>query len=272
MEPSVFADLTKEIRKSVLEYAYKSKSSHIASNFSMIELLTALYYEQLNVSADTKFDPNRDRFILSKGHACLGLYIILNKLGFIDEATMNSYAVNGGALEHHPRRNQEMGVEVSSGSLGHGLGLGAGMAIAAKRDNMSPKIYVMMSDGEVDEGTIWEAAMFAAHHKLDNIIAIVDYNKMQALGNTKDVVDLHSLADKFKAFGWGVADIDGHNYHEIMDAFKGLPYEKGKPSVIISNTTKGRGVSFMEMNLLWHYKILSKEEYKAALEELEGVE
>lgn len=269
MESGEFKKLTNQIRKGVLEYAYRTKSTHIGSNFSIIEVLTALYFEHLNVSPDRKFDTGRDRFILSKGHACLSLYIILHKMGFISKETLDSFAVDGGLLEHHTRRNLEMGVEMSAGSLGHGLGVGAGMALAAKKDNSSHKVYVLLSDGEMDEGSNWEAVLFAAQHKLDNLVAIVDYNKMQALGNTSEVINLDPFADKFMSFGWGAVDIDGHNYQQITAALKNLPIKKGRPSVIISNTVKGKGVSFMEGNLLWHYRIPSGEEYKKAMEELE---
>jgi len=268
MEYKEFKALANQIRRDVIEYSYKTKSTHIASNFSIIEILTALYFEQINISPKSKFDDNRDKFILSKGHACLSLYIILEKLGFISKETLNRFSVNDGSLEHHPRRMLEMGIEVSSGSLGHGLSVAAGMALAAKMDNRSSNVYVLMSDGEVNEGSVWEAALFAGHHGFDNLVAIVDYNKMQALGETKDVINLGSLAEKFRSFGWSAVDIDGHNHAEIMDTFNKLPFERGKPNVIISNSVKGKGVSFMEMNLLWHYRTPDDEEYKLALDEL----
>lgn len=270
MEEKTFKKLTAEIRKEVVEYAYNTKSTHIGSNFSIIDLLTALYFDFLNVSPDRKFDKDRDRLILSKAHACLGLYIILEKRGFIDKATLDKFAVNGGLLEHHTRRNLEMGIEFSGGSLGHGLGIGAGMALAARKDGLKSRVFVVMSDGEMDEGTTWEAALFSAHNKLDNLVLIVDYNKMQALGKTKEVINIDSLADKFNAFGWNAVNIDGHSYEEISSTFSRLPLENGRPSAIVSNTIKGKGVSFMEMNLLWHYRVPTKDEYEAAVRELEN--
>lgn len=268
METKQFKKLTNDVRRKVLEYAYRTKSTHIGCNFSIIEVLIALYYEHMRVSPDKKFDLARDRFILSKGHACLSLYIILEKLGFISNEVLDNFAVNGGMLEHHQRRCLEMGIETSGGSLGHGLSLAAGMALGAKMDGLPSTIYVLLSDGEMNEGSSWEAVLFSGHHELDNLVAIVDYNKIQALGETKNVLDLGDLAEKFKAFGWSAVNIDGHNYKEISDAFGKIPFETGKPNAVISNSIKGKGVSFMEGNLLWHYRTPNEEEYNAAIKEL----
>ncbi len=245
-----YHELSRKVRRSVLEMIHRTKSPHIASSFSCVELLVALYFKTLNISPENPFNPDRDRFILSKGHACAALYAVLKERGFLSENDLKGFAVNGGILEHHSKMNVEQGIETSSGSLGHGLSLGVGMAIAAKNDKRNNKIYVLMSDGDLNEGSTWEAIMFASHHGLNNLVAIVDANKMQALGFTKDVIDLNPLNQKWTSFGWGVRDINGHDFHEIFEAFHTLPYLKDSPNVIIANTVKGKGVSFMENNLL----------------------
>ncbi len=259
----------RKIRTVILEMIYRTKAPHIASSFSIVEILMALYFKYLKIDARYPCAKNRDRFILSKGHGCPALYAVLAERGFLDKRDLREYSIDGGSLEQHPRINIKKGIEVSTGSLGHGLSVGAGMAFAAKRDKAHYKIYVLLSDGELNEGSTWEAAMFAPHHHLDNLIAIVDYNKMQALGFTKDILNLEPLADKWRAFGWNVYEVDGHDFSNIFSVFKSFR-SSNRPSVFIAHTIKGKGVSFMENNLLWHYRAPNDKEYFDALKELSG--
>lgn len=263
-------DIAQKVRKEIIRLCYTTKSPHIGSCFSIVELLVYLYFKQLNVAPQRSMDENRDRFILSKGHACLALYIVLAYKGFIPASDLKEYCVNGGYLKHHPDRDIAKGIEVTSGSLGHGLSLGVGMALAAKRDGRHHKIYVLLSDGELNEGSVWEAVMFAAHHKLDNLVAIVDYNKISALGFVKDSVDLDPLAQRWSAFGWDAQEIDGHDFPKIAKAFDRITFNSQKPSVIIANTIKGKGVARMENNILWHYRSPDDQEYEIIMKELDS--
>ncbi len=263
-----YEDIAKKTRKEILNMIYRTKSPHIGSSFSIVEILVALYFKILSVSPKSPEAENRDRFILSKGHGCPALYAVLSLKGFISQSCINGFAVNGGTLEHHPTRDMKRGIEVSTGSLGHGLSIGTGMAISAKYDKSSYRIFALLSDGEMNEGDVWEAAMFASHHKLDNLVGIIDYNKIQALGRINEVINLEPLAQKWSAFGWEVREIDGHNFKEIISTLENIPYGQGKPIVLIAHTVKGKGVSFMENKLLWHYRCPNKEEYTKALKEL----
>lgn len=263
-----YTNISKEIRRRILEISYRTKSSHIGSSFSAIEILVALYFRVLNVDPANPKDPNRDRFILSKGHAGLALYSILAEKGFISEKCLSGFATNGGTLEHHPNKDLSKGIETSTGSLGHGLSTGAGMALAAKHEKRNHKIYVLLSDGELNEGSTWEAIMFASHHKLDNLVAIIDYNKLQALGHTKDIINLEPLSQRWTSFGWEANEIDGHDFQQIFEALESLPFTANQPSVIIAHTIKGKGISFMEDKLLWHYRVPSNEDYEQGLKEL----
>jgi transketolase len=260
--------IARRVRRELLDMVYRSSSPHIGSSLSIVEILVALYFRCLRVSPDKPHDENRDRFVLSKGHGCPAFYATLAHRGFLGSYVLSGFAVNGGILEQHPTCNVEQGIEVSTGSLGHGLSIGAGMAIAAKHDQALYRIFVLLSDGEMDEGSVWEAMMFASHHRLDNLIAIVDYNKIQALGRTNEVVNLEPLADKWRSFGWRVEEIDGHDFEQIVSAFEKVLLQQGKPNVIIAHTVKGKGVSFMEDRLLWHYKCLDQDEYTKAMMEI----
>jgi len=261
-----FILLSKKIRKSILNLIYNTKSPHIGPSFSVVEILVSLYFKTLRVFPENPFNPDRDRFILSKGHACPALYAVLAERSFIGEDDLEGFAVNNGILEQHPNIDLNKGIEVSTGSLGHGLSIGTGMALAGKVDKKQYRVYVLLSDGELNEGSVWEAIMFAGHHKLSNLIAFVDYNKIQALGCTRDIIDLEPLGEKWKSFGWNVQEIDGHNFEQIFTALNSLSLEK--PNVILLHTVKGKGVSFMENNLLWHYRAPDDKEYKLALKEL----
>ena len=260
--------LSKKIRRSILDIIYKTKSPHIGSSFSSVEILVSLYFKVLTASPEDPFNPNRDRFILSKGHACPAFYAVLAERGFLSEEDLKGFAVNGGVLEQHPSRDVNKGIEVSTGSLGHGLSIGVGMALAGKRDKKNYRVYALLSDGELDEGSVWEAAMFASHHGLDNLVAIVDYNKIQALGYTKDIINLEPLSQRWSAFGWSVKEIDGHNFGQIFEVLASIPFSTGRPNIVIAHTVKGKGVFFMEDKVLWHYRAPDDEEYQDALKEL----
>lgn len=262
--------IAKNIRKNILKMVTVSKSSHIGSALSIVEILVVLYFRILNIDPQFPGKEDRDRFILSKGHACTALYATLAQRGFFSDKILDTFCLDAGVLPGHATMHCVPGVEVSTGSLGHGLSMGVGMAIAAKHDNRNYKVFVLMSDGECDEGSVWEAAMFAAHHKLDNLIAIIDYNKLQAFGRVEDVLSLEPFKDKWTAFGWAVKEIDGHNFSEIEGALARVPFIKNKPSVIIAHTVKGKGVSFMENQLAWHYKSPNKEQLEVALKELDS--
>lgn len=263
-----FEGIARRVRKKILSLVYKTKGPHIGSAFSCVEILISLYSKFLNVDPTDPSNPKRDRFIFSKGHAAPALYSALFECGFLSEDDLNGFAVNGGCFEQHPNKNIAKGIEISTGSLGHGLAIGAGMALAAKKDGMNRRVCVLVSDGELNEGSTWEAVLFSAHHRLSNLLLVIDYNKMQALGFTKDTLDLDPLKAKFDAFGWECKEIDGHHFPAIFDALDKVPFQINKPSVIIAHTTKGKGVSFMENSLYWHYSCPNEKECSLALDEL----
>lgn len=263
-----FQPVAKRARRDVLEMLYRRKAPHIGCSFSIVDILTVLYFKALKIDPKNTSDPGRDKFILSKGHAVPALYAVLHQRGFIDKELLDSFLVDGGSLEGHANRNLLQGIEVSTGSLGHGLSIASGMALSAKRDKSNYRVFTLLGDGELDEGSCWEAIMFASHHKLDNLVTIVDKNQFQILGKTSEVLDLDPLADKWRSFGWATKEVGGHDFKGLLDAFLGIPFEKGKPSCVIANTTKGKGVSFMENEVRWHDKFPDEEEYKRALAEL----
>jgi transketolase len=233
----------------------------------MADILAVLYDCVLRHQPDVPHWPDRDRFILSKGHGAAILYATLAECGFFPKAWLDKYAQDGSLLLGHVSHHVP-GVELSTGSLGHGLPVGCGMALAGKREGRPYRVFVLLSDGELDEGSNWEAILFAPQHHLDNLVAIVDYNKIQSFGNVKEVLDLDPLADKWRAFRWAVREIDGHDHAQIEHALLGVPFEPGKPSVIVAHTVKGKGVSFMENQLAWHYRSPNAEELAQALCEL----
>jgi len=261
--------MANRIRQNVLKMTKRAKSSHIGSNYSMVELLVVLYSCILRVKPKQPNWPERDRFILSKGHACAALYALLAEKGFFPLEWLDTFCLDGSPLAGHVTHSIP-GVEVSTGALGHGLPIATGMALAAKRDGKVYRAFALLSDGECDEGSVWESALFAQQHKLDNLIAIVDYNKIQSLGTVKEVMDLDPFADKWSAFGWSVREIDGHDLNHIKSTLSALPFETGRPSCMIAHTVKGKGVSFMENQLLWHYRWPHEGEFEAALAELEA--
>lgn len=259
-------EISKEIRKDILIMNHKANASHSGSALSIVDILVVLYFKIMNIDPKNPHKVDRDRFILSKGHASSALYVTLSKRGFFEKELLEKFYVDGGILPGHLDKTSAPGIEVSAGSLGHGLSLGIGMAIASKLDNIGFNVYVLCGDGELNEGSMWEAILFAGHKKLDNLTLIVDYNKLQGYGYTKDVIDLEPLVDKFKSFNWNVREIDGHNFEEIG---KVLKEKSSKPKAVIAHTIKGKGVSFMENRLEWHYKSPNDKELKQALRELE---
>jgi transketolase len=247
---------------------HRAKASHVGTCFSMADLLAVLYGSVLRVDPHNPADPERDRFLLSKGHGAAAIYAALAERGFFPPDWLDRYCADGTPLAGHIAHHVP-GVEVSTGSLGHGLSIACGMALAGRRDRRPYRVFTLLSDGECDEGSTWEAVLFAPHHRLDNLVAIVDYNKIQSFGSVKEVLDLEPFADKWRAFGWSVREIDGHDYEEIHEALANVPFAVGQPSVVIAHTVKGKGVSFMEHSLDWHYKSPSAEQLAQALAELE---
>ncbi len=258
---------SQRIRAHALRMVYRANASHIGTCLSMADILAALYVRVLSYSANEPHWSERDRFILSKGHGAAILYATLAECGFFPLAWLDEYAQNGSLLLGHASHHVP-GVELSTGSLGHGLPVGCGMALAGKREGHPYRVFVMLSDGELDEGSNWEAILFAPQHQLDNLVAIVDYNKIQSFGSVKEVLDLDPLADKWRAFRWAVREIDGHDHAQIESVLASVPFEPGKPSVIIAHTVKGKGVSFMENQLAWHYRSPNAEQLAQALSEL----
>ncbi len=264
--------LAKRLRQTVLKMTHRAKSSHVGTSLSMADLLAVLYGGILRVRPEEPDWSGRDRFILSKGHGCAGLYAVLAERGFFPRAWLDDFYQNGARLAGHATHHGVPGVEASTGSLGHGLPIACGMAVAGKRGSEPYRVFALMSDGECDEGSVWEAAMFASHHRLDNLVAIVDYNKIQSLGAVKDILDLEPFRAKWEAFGWAAREINGHDVNQIEDTLKTIPFKKGKPSCLIAHTLKGKGIGFMENELLWHYRSPDAEELRRALEELEKEE
>jgi len=265
-------DSTREIadfvKKAVVKMTSYGNSSHVGSCLSIADIVSVLYGRVLKISPDNPGSDFRDIFILSKGHAGAAVYAALSRVGFFDKEILNSHCQNGSLLSGHVSHKGVPGVEFSTGSLGHGLPVAAGMAFSYKIDKMSNRVFVLMSDGELDEGSNWEAILFAAHHKLGNLVAIVDRNKLQSIKSTEETLSLEPLAEKIQAFGWRVREIDGHDHDDIIEACQD---DSGStPTLIIANTTKGKGVSFMENEVLWHYRSPQGEELDRALEELDS--
>ena len=262
-------EMAKNIRKISVAMVYKAHASHIGGALSMADILAVLYSDVLNYDVNNPDWEKRDRCLLSKGHACVSFYAALALAGFYSISELNSYAQDGSSFLCHTTHHVS-GIEISAGSLGHGFSIACGIALGAKIKKENFNTYVILGDGEMDEGSNWEAFLFGAHHKLSNLCAIIDYNKIQSFGNTNDVLRLEPLIDKLKAFNWNVISIDGHDHDELLRAFDVFKHQKDIPTVIIANTIKGKGVSFMENNLVWHYKSPDEEQYKQAIKEIEG--
>lgn len=263
-------EFAKKVRQDIVTAVYLAKSGHIGGALSGVDILTVLYNISLNIPAEwnnSKDYNARDRFILSKGHASALLYSVLAERGFFDRELLKTFRKAGSKLQGHPSKGYLPGIEVSTGSLGQGLGMGVGMALALKLNNNPAKVVVYLGDGELQEGSVWEALMQAAHRKLDNIIAIIDRNGLQIDGGTENVTALNPLDEKLKSFGWETVTINGHNYQEIYDTMNKAK-QADRPFAIIANTVKGKGVSFMENQAQWHGKAPNDAEYAAAMKEL----
>ena len=261
--------LAKRIRIHALKMTSRGGSSHIGAALSIADILAVLYGGFLNVDPAAPSKPDRDRFILSKGHAGAAIYAALAETGFFGIEKLKTHCQDGSGLCGHVSHKGIPGVELSTGSLGHGLSVGVGMALGIKMDGNNHRVFVLLSDGECDEGSTWEAILFAAHHRLDNLIAIIDYNKIQSLAPVAETIGLEPFSNKWRSFGWAVREINGHDHQQLKDALVEFPEERGKPTVVIANTIKGKGVSFMENTVLWHYRCPKGEEFEAALRELE---
>ncbi len=257
-----------KIRRDIVEMITKAKSGHPGGSLSAVEIVTALYSKVMRHDPKNPQWENRDRFILSKGHAAPLLYSVLAESGYFEVEELSTLRKFGSRLQGHPDMKRLPGVEISTGSLGHGLSVGNGMAIAGKLDKKDYRVYVLMGDGECQEGQIWEAAMSASHYKLDNLTGIVDYNKLQIDGPLEKVMSIHPFPDKWRAFGWYVIEIDGHNFEEILKALEEAQKIKGKPTAIVAHTIKGKGVSFMENVVDFHGKAPTEEQMFQALKEL----
>jgi transketolase len=255
------------IRKRVIDIIFRAKGGHTGGALSSVDILTALYFGVLNVDPANPGKSDRDRFIMSKGHSVESLYGVLAEAGFFDEEVLKTYGQFNSILAGHPTRKVP-GIELNSGALGHGLSVGVGMAIAAKMDQSAFRIFVLMGDGEQGEGSVYEAAMSAGHYKLDNLIAIIDRNKLQISGNTEDVMTLEPMKQRWETLGWEVLEVDGHHMEQLVTTFLKLPVKNFKPHLVIAHTVKGKGVSFIENKAKWHHGVPNQDQYDLAMEEI----
>lgn len=261
--------LTEKNRKRLVEVVYAAKAGHIGGDLSCLNVMTALYFDVMrNIDAAQPKHPERDRFVLSKGHCVEALYVTLEAKGFLKPEVLDTLGQFGSILSGHPTI-EVSGIEVNSGALGHGLPIGVGMAIAAKMDKKTWRTYVMMGDGEQGEGSIYEAAMAGSKYKLDNLVAIIDRNHLQISGDTEDVMPIDSIRERWSAFGWDVIDMNGDSMGDIVKTFNSIDYQNKKPHLLVSNTTKGKGVSFMEGIAKWHHGVLNEEQCRDAVKEIE---
>ena len=265
-------EITRNIRKDIVTMIHGSKSGHPGGSLSAVEILTALYFDEMNIDPENPKKEDRDRFVLSKGHAAPVLYATLKEKGYFNKNELLSLRKVGAMLQGHPDMKGTPGVEMSTGSLGQGFSVACGMAMASKLDNAPWRVYALLGDGEVQEGLIWEAAMSAAHYKLDNMVAFLDYNGLQIDGEVEKVMNIGPIVDKFKSFGWNVIEIDGHDFDQIFAALDMAKETVGKPTMIVAKTIKGKGVSFMENNAGWHGNAPSDNDLEIALSELGGAD
>lgn len=257
-----------EYRKKILKYIYKAKAGHTGGSLSCIDILNVLYNQVLNVGPDNFKSPDRDRYIQSKGHCVEALFVVLADKGFFPESDLETLCQYKSHYIGHPTRKVN-GVEQNTGALGHGLPLSVGAAIAARLDEKDYRVYTLLGDGELPEGSNWEAALTASHYQLDNLCAIIDHNKLQITGKTSDVCNTDPIDEKFESFGWAVRQVDGNDVQQLKEAFAALPFEKGKPSLILAHTVKGKGISYMEDVLKWHHGVPTAEEFEKAQHELD---
>ncbi|GJL53185.1 MAG: transketolase, N-terminal subunit [Nitrospirales bacterium] len=256
------------LRSEVVRMSHQARTPHLGSALSCVDILEVLYRGVLRIDPSNYQDPDRDRFILSKGHAASALYATLAHRGFFPLDVLNTYAQSGSCLPEHPSPYCVPGVEIGSGSLGHGLSVASGISLAARMQNRMYRVFVLLSDGECNEGSTWEGALFASAHNLESLVVIIDYNKWQATGRSDEVMKLKPLAQKWKAFGWSVYEVNGHDSLELADVFRDIPDNTGKPVVIVAHTVKGKGISFMEDDNNWHYRVPNDEELSSAVAEL----
>ena len=260
--------ISKNVRKNIIEMLCESKSGHPGGSLSCADIVTYLYYEKMNIDVNNPKWEQRDRFVLSKGHAAPALYSVLAEKGFFPKEELKTLRKTGGLLQGHPDSKHVPGVDVSTGSLGQGISNAVGMALGLKAQNNNARVYAVLGDGELQEGLVWEASMAAAHYKLDNLVAIVDFNGLQIDGKNEEVMGISPLDEKFRGFGFNVIECDGHDYEELDKAFKNAEETKGKPTVIIAKTVKGKGVSFMENQAGWHGQAPNKEQTGQAITEI----
>lgn len=256
-------------RKRLIEVVYRAKAGHIGGDLSCLNVLTALYFDVMNVDPARLNDPDRDRFVLSKGHCVEALYVTLEARGYFTRELTDTLGQFGSILSGHPTIEVD-GIEVNSGALGHGLSIGIGMALAAKMDGKSYRTFVLMGDGEQGEGSIYEAAMAASHYKLGNIVAIIDRNHLQISGNTEDVMAIENITERWTSFGWDVVTANGDDVDDLVKTFRSFDYTSDRPHLVISESTKGRGVSFMENVAKWHHGVPDEEQYRSAIKEIES--
>lgn len=262
--------IAKNVRRDIIEMLTESASGHPGGSLSAVEILTTLYFNEMNINPLNSKDENRDRFVLSKGHAAPALYSVLAEKGFFDKKELNTLRKIGSKLQGHPNMNYVPGVDMSTGSLGQGISTAVGMALAGKLDNKEYRVYSLLGDGELEEGQVWEAAMSAAHYKLDNLTAFVDHNKLQIDGKCTEVMSPEPVTNKFEAFNWHVISVNGHDFNEIIAAIEEAKTVKGRPTMIVCETVKGKGVSFMENEVGWHGTAPSREQCEIALKEIGG--
>ena len=269
MNVAKLEEIASEIRGCIISNSHKTHTPHLASCLSCVDILVAAYFHSLRIDPQKSNDPGRDRFILSKGHGAPALFQVLAKRGFYPEVMLDSYGQDGGIFaEHPPTPDHLAGIEAATGSLGHGLPIGLGMALSARIQKQNYNVIVVLGDGECNEGSVWEAAMMAAAQRVGNLMIIVDFNKWQATGRSEEVLALSPLVDKWQAFGWDACEIDGHDMGQLIKVLSEEKPREGKPIAVIAHTVKGKGVSFMEDDNNWHYKIPSAEELASALKEL----
>jgi transketolase len=269
MQKINYAETAKTLRREIITMAYNAKASFCGSALSCIDIITVLFHGFMRFDPQHPDKPDRDMFILSKGHSGAALYAGLYSVGMIDKNSLAMYGLDGSQFIIHPKRNIYTGIEASSGALGHGIALGTGSALASKILKNDARVYVLMGDGECNEGSVWENAAFASRQKLDNLTVVIDRNHLQGCGHDEEVLNYGDIGEKFRAFGFHVMDVDGHNYNALKETFENAIFSHtGKPVAIIAETVKGKGVSFMENKLEWHYKSPDKEQLKMALEEL----
>ena len=262
------ANRSKEYRKKILKYIYGAGAGHTGGSLSCVDILNVLYNHVLNVSPDNFKSPDRDRYIQSKGHTVEALYVVLADKGFFPEDDLKTLCKYQSHYIGHPTKKVN-GVEQNTGALGHGLPIAVGNAIAAKMDDKKYRVFTLLGDGELPEGSNWEAALTAAHYKLDNLCAIIDHNKLQISGTTAEVCNTSPIDSKFESFGWAVKHVDGHDFDELIRTFDSLPFTDGKPSLILAHTVKGKGISFMENQLSWHHGVPDAKQFEIAMQELD---